>query len=138
MSKARAHLVSRIAAPALVVAAASLTVTHGVAQAAPGCPPSLSTLPAGAIDQAMVAAVEQAAQAFPDRDTSGAYAVGATMSESGPVAQKIIKDCGVEAQRRTVVVDLVLPAMLPDSARTFGSVRVSYLRDGYRVWQAHW
>lgn len=135
MSKARAHLVSRVAVPALMAVAASLTVSHGIAQAAPDCPAPLSDLPTGAVDQAMVAAVSQAAQAFPDRDTTGAYAVGATLSESGPLAQKIIKDCGVEVQRRTVVVDLVLPAMLPDSARTFGSVPVSYLGDGYRVWQ---
>ena len=135
MSKAKALRIGRIAAPALLAVAASLTATHGVAQASSHCPAPKSDLKPDAVDSATRAALEQAAKAFPDRDTTGAYAAGATRSESGRMAQKIIKDCGVEVQRRTVVVDMVLPAMLPDSTQTFGSAAVSYVDGEYRVWQ---
>ena len=135
MRTTNAIRVTRIAVPALMAAAASLIATNGVAQASPSCPAPQSGLQSDAVDRAIGAAVAQASTAFPDRDTTGAYAAGATRSESGRMAQQIIKDCGVEVQRRTVVVDLVLPAMLPDSAQTFGSVAVSYIDDDYRVWQ---
>lgn len=137
MSKASTALVSRIAVPALVVAAAALVAPHGVAQAASlNCPAAQADLPSDAVDRAMEVATAQARESFPDRNTADSHAVGATRSDSGPMAQRIIKDCGVEVQRRTVVVDLVLPAMLPDSARTFGSVAVSHIDGRYQVWQA--
>lgn len=139
MSKAntaRISRVSRIFAPALLAATAAVTVTHGVAQAGPNCPEGQSKLSSEALDRASEAALEQSVSAFPDRDATGRYVSGATRSESGAMAQQIIRDCGVEAQRRTVVVDLVLPAMLPDSTRTFGAVAVSDFSGVFKVWRA--
>ncbi|WP_024792945.1 hypothetical protein [Tomitella biformata] len=146
MRKATAIRIIRIAVPTLIGVTASLTATTGVAQASPttapqpspaaSCPAQQSDLPPDALEQAMGSAVSQSAEAFPDRDTAGGYAVGATRSDSGEMAQQIIRDCGVDVQRRTVVVDLVLPAMLPDSSHTFGAVAVSAVDGGYQVWRA--
>lgn len=43
-------------------------------------------------------------------------------------------DCSNKARRRTVVVDLLFPKVLPSASLSKGVVLVSRFPSGYRVW----
>ena len=81
------------------------------------------------------AALGAVAGSFPDRDVSGAYVSGAPRSEAGPVGQELVSECGADVQRKSVIVDFVFPAMLPDAAHSYGAAVVSIVDGQYSVWR---
>ena len=56
----------------------------------------------------------------------------------GPRGAEVKAQCGPQVFRRTVVVDLLFPKMLPSASLSQGTVFISRVPTGYRVWeQAH-
>ena len=134
MARKRIHRAPLAAGAALAAAAGALTIT-GTAAAAPACPAALGDLTPDSIARATDTALAAVGQAFPDRDVSGAYVSGATRSETGPVGQQLIDQCGPDVQRKSVIVDFVFPAMLPDAAHSYGAAVVSMINGQYSVWR---
>lgn len=54
---------------------------------------------------------------------------------AGPEGGQVKTQCGATVFRRTVVVDLFFPKMLPSASLSQGTVFVSLFSDGYRVWE---
>ncbi len=54
---------------------------------------------------------------------------------AGPRGDEVTVQCGTRVSRRTVVVDLLFPKMLPSASLSQGTVFVSLSGTGYRVWQ---
>jgi hypothetical protein len=54
---------------------------------------------------------------------------------AGARGAEVKAQCGVNAFRRTVVVDLLFPKMLPSASLSEGTVFVSRSPTGYRVWE---
>ncbi len=134
MAQRMMHRALLTGAATLVAAAAGVTVT-GTAAAAPNCPSGLAELTPDSVARATDAALGAVAGSFPDRDVSGAYVSGATRSEAGPVGQELVSECGADVQRKSVIVDFVFPAMLPDAAHSYGAAVVSIVDGQYSVWR---
>ncbi len=107
----------------------------GIAAAATSCPAGLDTLTPDALTRATDVAQQSLGASFPDRDVTGAYVAGATRSDAGPVGQEIISACGPDVQSKSVIVDFVFPAMLPDAARSYGAAVVAVDNGRYSVWR---
>jgi len=54
---------------------------------------------------------------------------------AGPRGDEVNAQCGTRVFRRTVVVDLFFPKMLPSAPLTKGTDFVSPSGTGYRVWE---
>jgi hypothetical protein len=48
---------------------------------------------------------------------------------------EVRQQCGPATARRTVVVDLFYPWLLPSASLTQGTLFVSYFGTGYQVWE---
>lgn len=127
--------IARVLGPTVLVAAATMAVNGGVATAASPCVTNPGELTPDAVARATDSALAGAPAGFPDRDVSGAYATGATRSASGPVGQQIIDECGADVQRKSVIVDMTFPAMLPDAGLSHGAAVVSTVDGQYQVWR---
>ena len=53
----------------------------------------------------------------------------------GTRSGQVRRECGEQVARRTVVVELLFPRMLPSASLSQGVVFVSRFRAGYRVWR---
>jgi len=54
---------------------------------------------------------------------------------AGPRGSEVSAQCGARVVRRTVVVDLFFPKMLPSASLSQGTVFVSLSGTGYQVWE---
>lgn len=54
---------------------------------------------------------------------------------AGPRGDEVNAQCGARVFRRTVVVDLFFPKMLPSASLSQGTVFVSLSGTGYQVWE---
>jgi hypothetical protein len=54
---------------------------------------------------------------------------------AGARGSEVAKQCGITVQDRTVVVQILLPRMLPSASLSEGVVAVSRFAQGYRVWE---
>ncbi|MHB1536990.1 MAG: hypothetical protein ACYCYN_00530 [Solirubrobacteraceae bacterium] len=90
-------------------------------------------LPDNAVAKAAEAALDEAAAKFKAINTEGATIL---TSELGEIDGAYVEhQCGKTVQRRTVVVQLRFPKMLPSASLSQGAVYVSRLHDGYHVWE---
>jgi hypothetical protein len=87
------------------------------------------------VAKAAKAALVAAPIVYPEVHARGAKVMGATSAfadtSRGPIAEN---ECGSEARRRTVVVYLTFPEMLPSASLSQGVVFASRFRHGFRVW----
>ncbi|WP_182349229.1 hypothetical protein [Tomitella gaofuii] len=122
-------------AATVVSAAFAALAFSGTAAAATQCPTGLDTLTPDALHRATDVAQQSLGNSFPDRNVAGAYVAGATRSDAGPVGQEIISACGPDVQSKSVIVDFVFPAMLPDASRSYGAAVVALDNGRYSVWR---
>ena len=97
------------------------------------CPAHPLTLPA----EAVARAADQAPTLY---EGMGPTVVVRSQRASwgGARGAEVRAQCGATVFRRTVVVDLFFPKMLPSASLSQGTVFVSRLATGYQVWeQAH-
>jgi hypothetical protein len=97
-----------------------------------GCPLDAVRLPPDAVAKAAVVA-----RHFGTNDPRTVIVVSAlARSEgSGTRGSEVRHQCGPATARRTVVVDLFYPWLLPSASLTQGTLFVSYFRTGYHVWE---
>ena len=99
------------------------------------CPDGALRLTRDAPAPATVAALAEAASVYGDVDTDRARVdVAARATSAGPRGRMVKRMCGARVARRTVVVDLVFPEMLPSASLSQGTVFVSRFEDGYHIW----
>lgn len=99
------------------------------------CPGDILSLTADAPAPATVAALAEARDAYLGIDTSRARANLAARAASASARGRMVRRmCGRSVARRTVVVDLVFPEMLPSASLSQGTVFVSRFADGYHIW----
>ena len=120
-------------------------VSRGVGMAAPGsagqlstgrCPTAALGLPADGVIGAARRALAEAARDYPGLRTAGAEVLAADRAAfAGVRGTEVRRQCGVRAQNRTVVVQLLFPRMLPSASLSEAVVAVSRFARGYRVWE---
>jgi hypothetical protein len=118
-------------------------VSGGVGMAAPGsalptgrCPTAALELPAGGVIGAARRALAEAARDYPGLRTAGAEVVAADRAGfAGTRGSEVARRCGVRVADRTVVVQLLLPRMLPSASLSEAVLAVSRFARGYRVWE---
>ena len=99
----------------------------------PGCPRDALRLPRDAVAKAADAALH--AGGHPPSTVIEASAL-ATSAAAGTRGSEVLVQCGTATARRTVVVDLFYPSMLPSASLSQGTVFVSYFPSrGYRIWE---
>jgi hypothetical protein len=98
-----------------------------------GCPVHAFRLPADAVAEA--AEATHHVGAIPRTAVIVASAL-ATSSAAGERGSEVRVQCGARTARRTVVIDLFYPWMLPSASLSQGTVFVSYFRQrGYLIWE---
>jgi hypothetical protein len=99
------------------------------------CPEGALRLTRDAPAPAIVAALTEASGAYGEIDTERARVnVAARATSAGARGRMVRRMCGRRVARRTVVVDLFFPAMLPSASLSQGTVFVSRVADGYHIW----
>jgi hypothetical protein len=121
------------------------SVSLGVGVAASGsarplaagrCPTAALGLPADGVIGAARRALAAAARDYPGLRTAGAEVLAADRAGfAGVRGSQVGRQCGVRVQDRTVVVQLLLPRMLPSASLSEAVVAVSRFARGYRVWE---
>jgi hypothetical protein len=107
----------------------------GETQRSRDCPESALQLTRDAPEPATVAALAEAPDAYAEVDTDRARANGAARAtNAGARGRMVERMCGKRVQRRTVVVELLFPDMLPSASLSQGTVFVSRFADGYHIW----
>jgi hypothetical protein len=98
------------------------------------CPKHLLPLPPEAVARAADQARIQAP--FLYRGSGPTVVVGSALAPyAGPRGDEVSAQCGPRVSRRTVVVDLLFPKMLPSASLSQGTVFVSLSGSGFRVWE---
>lgn len=98
------------------------------------CPQHPLPLPPEAVARAADQARIQAP--FLYRGSGPAVVVRSALAPyAGPRGDEVTAQCGTRVSRRTVVVDLLFPKMLPSASLSQGTVFVSLSGTGYRVWE---
>jgi hypothetical protein len=135
------------ARPAALATAASLSVALALA-ATPSASASKGTkrtsacpkqaraalpLPGNAVAKAAEVALAEAPRRFKAINTHGAKILRAELGEMD--GKYLAHQCGERVQKRTVVVELRFPKMLPSASLSAGTVFVSRFKSGYRVWE---
>jgi hypothetical protein len=120
-------------------------VSLGVSTAAPRsagplpngrCPTAALALPADGVIGAARRALAEAARDYPGLRTAGAEVMAADRAGfAGARGSEVARQCGVRVGRRTVVVQLLFPRMLPSASLSEAVVAVSRFARGYRVWE---
>jgi len=107
------------------------------ASAASGqCPKNALRLPSAGVAHAAEQALKEAASDYPGVNTRGARVEAADRSAfAGPRGGEVRSQCGAAVARRTVVVQLLFPKMLPSASLSEGVVFVARFAHGYRVWE---
>jgi hypothetical protein len=88
--------------------------------------------------EAVARAADQARLEAPElygADARGVKVAAASIATSGRRGGWVRSECGDSVARRTVVVELFLPAMLPSASLSQGVVFISRFPRGYRVWE---
>jgi hypothetical protein len=99
------------------------------------CPEGAPRLTRDAPAPATTAALAEAPSAFREIDTDRARVNAAARATQGrPRGRMVKRMCGRRVERRTVVVELLFPEMLPSASLSQGTVFVSPFADGYHIW----
>jgi hypothetical protein len=124
----RARRSARVRARRAVIAAA----------AGGACPRKALPLPPDALAGATRAALREAPSLYGGTrgiDTRDRRATRAALANvAGTRGSQVRRECGRRVQRRTVVVDLEFPRMLPSASLSQGTLFIARLRRGYQVW----
>jgi hypothetical protein len=106
----------------------------GASQVVTGrCPKDALPLPADAVARAADQARVEAAFLYPRHGP--AVVVSSAMARyAGVRGSEVRHQCGSQAFRRTIVVELLFPKMLPSASLSQGTVFVAVFNTGYRVW----
>lgn len=100
------------------------------------CPKGTHSLPADGVIRAARAALASVRQDYPGEDVTGAEVRAADRSAfAGPRGAQVSHQCGETIAARTVVVQMLLPRLLPSASLSESVVFVSDFRAGYRVWE---
>jgi hypothetical protein len=100
------------------------------------CPTHAMRLPGSGVVHAAQRALTSAARVYHGTDTRLAKVQAADRSSfAGARGSEVRHQCGVEVARRTVVVQLLFPKMLPSASLSQGVVFVARFPHGYRVWE---
>jgi hypothetical protein len=100
------------------------------------CPKNALRLPGAGVARAAEQALSEAASDYPGVDTQRARVQAADRSAfAGPRGGEVRSQCGAAVARRTVVVQLLFPKMLPSASLSEGVVFVARFAHGYRVWE---
>lgn len=91
------------------------------------------SLPGNAVAKAAEAALAEAPAKFKAINTNGATIVTSELGEID--GAYVAHQCGKAAQKKTVVVQLRFPKMLPSANLSRGAVFVSRFDNGYHVWE---
>jgi hypothetical protein len=101
-----------------------------------GCPRKARPLSADALAGATHAALREAPSLYRGLDTRDRDATVAALARiAGARRRQVRRECGRRAQRRTVIVQLEFPRMLPSASLSQGTVFVSRVGQRYRVWE---
>jgi hypothetical protein len=101
-----------------------------------GCPQQARPLLPDALAGATRAALREAPRLYGGLDTRDRRAtVAALATVAGVRGRQVRRECGRRVQRRTVVVELEFPRMLPSASLSQGTVFVSRVQRRYRVWE---
>ncbi|HEX8120355.1 MAG TPA: hypothetical protein VF549_03725 [Solirubrobacteraceae bacterium] len=120
----------------LVSALAVAAVVPGNPASDPRCPRHARPLPPDAVAQSRALALREVRRLRGREQARGARVVAAAPATRAPRGGPVRHDCGGKVQRRTVVVDLVLPALLPSASLSQTTFAISITRRGrYRVWE---
>jgi hypothetical protein len=100
------------------------------------CPKGTLTLPADGVIGAARAALAGVRQDYSGEDVAGAALLTADRTAfAGPRGAQLRQHCGKTIATRTVVVQMLLPKLLPSASLSESVVFVSDFRAGYRVWE---
>jgi hypothetical protein len=103
------------------------------------CPRKARPLPPDALAGATRAALREAPSLYGGPggiDTRDRRATRATLARiAGARGRQVQRQCGRRVQRRTVVVDLEFPRMLPSASLSQGTVFVARVGLRYRIWE---
>ena len=99
----------------------------------PECPREARPLPPDAVAAARRIALREAPR-LRGRDARGARVVAAAPATRAERGGAVGHDCGRRVRRRTVVVDLVLPRLLPSASLSQTTFAIAWTGDGARVW----
>jgi hypothetical protein len=100
------------------------------------CPKGMLPLPADGVIGAARAALASVRQAYPGEDVIGAELLAADRSAfARPRGAQVRQQCGRTIAARTVVVQMLLPKLLPSASLSESVIFVSDFRAGYRVWE---
>jgi hypothetical protein len=91
------------------------------------------SLPGNAVAKAAEAALAEAPAKFKAINTKGATIVTSELGEID--GAYVAHQCGKAIEKKTVVVQLRFPKMLPSASLSAGTVFVSRFKNGYHVWQ---
>lgn len=114
----------------------SSTSAARVAAASGDCPKHPMRLPGIGVADAAEQALNEAAREYRGTDTRHARVQSADRSAfAGARGSHVRHQCGARVARRTVVVQLLFPKMLPSASLSEGVVFVARFPSGYRVWE---
>ena len=100
------------------------------------CPKKPRPLHVNGVARAANRALKETPDIYGAATADGAEVVSAAVSAAAGVrGRQVKKECGRRVHRRTVVIELFFPAMRPSASLSQGTVFVSRLREGYRVWE---
>jgi hypothetical protein len=100
------------------------------------CPRGTLPLPADGVIGAARAALASVREDYLARDGAGAEVLAADRSAfAGSRGAQVSHQCGTTIAARTVVVQTLLPKLLPSASLSESVVFVSDYRAGYRVWE---
>jgi hypothetical protein len=103
------------------------------------CPQGARLLPPDALAGAIRAALREAPSLYGGPrgiDTRDMRATRAALARvAGVRGRQVRRECGRRVQRRTAVVELEFPRMLPSASLSQGTVFISRVGPGYRVWE---
>ena len=97
------------------------------------CPKDARPLPADAVARAADQARVEAPFLYP-RHGPAVVVSSAMAPYAGVRGSQVKHQCGPQAFRRTVVVELLFPKELPSASLSQGTVFASLFNTGYRVW----
>jgi hypothetical protein len=144
--RARRAVIAAAAGSALLVGAAlgALEATGrdsgatAARQTGGACPRKALPLPPDALAGATRAALREAPSLYGGTrgiDTGDRRATRAAVANvAGTRGRQVRRECARRAQRRTVVVGLEFPRMLPSASLSQGTLFISRLGRGYQVW----
>jgi hypothetical protein len=103
------------------------------------CPQGARPLPPDALAGAVRVALREAPSLYGGAggiDTRDMRATRAALARAaGARGSQVRRECGKRVQRRTVVVELEFPRMLPSASLSQGTVFISRVERRYRVWE---